>query len=123
MDVKHLCVAAIIVGIYSPFVSPKPISDREKTIETTWTVMYSNEIQKIDSKLSEFRSNWRNVALLCKISNTKQKCESFVELATKSVNSVATVFDFMKLFNASNDQDSIFEIPSINDVIKMMFYC
>lgn len=125
MDVNCLALTVIIIGLLLPFASPKPLPDEEKTIETTWTLMYSNEIHKIDNKLSEFKSSLKKVALLCKISPTKKKCESFVELASKSVNNVASVLDFIKIFNMNSEEHSgvnFFEIPSINDIIKL-FYC
>lgn len=123
MSVKHLALSAILIGLLLPIASPKPLPDGENTSETTWTLMYSNEIHKIDSKISEFKSSLKKVSLLCKISPTKKKCETFVALASKSVNSVSSVLDFIKIVNVEEDSEvNSFEIPSIDDIVKL-FYC
>lgn len=123
MSVKHLILTAIVIGFLLPIASSKPLPDGEKPSETTWTLMYSNEIHKIDNKIDEFKSSLKKVSLLCKISPTKKKCEAFVALASKSVNSVLSVLDFIKIVNVEEDSEGdFFEIPSINDIIKL-FYC
>lgn len=123
MNVKFLILTIIVVKFLLPTASSTPLPDEERAPETTWSLLYSNEIHKIDNKINEFKSSLKKVSLLCKISPTKRKCETFVALASKSVNSVSSVLDFIKIIKVEEESDvDFFYMPSINDVIKL-FYC